>query len=67
VRKIIPLPNATGLNLTIAKYLTPNGTDINKKGITPDYTVYYTNNNDPQLKKAEEVLEDLISKKIAAK
>jgi len=67
VQKIIPLPNATGLNLTIAKYLTPNGTDINKKGITPDYTVYYTNNNDPQLKKAEEVLEDLISKKIAAK
>ena len=36
VQKIIPMPNETGLNLTVAKYLTPNGTDINKKGITPD-------------------------------
>ena len=25
VQKIIPMPNQTGLNLTIAKYLTPKG------------------------------------------
>lgn len=31
VQKIIPMPNETGLNLTIAKYLTPKGKDINKK------------------------------------
>lgn len=39
VQKIIPLPNETGLNLTIAKYLTPKGTDINKKGIVPDKVI----------------------------
>ena len=42
VQRIIPLPNSTGLNLTIAKYLTPNGSDINKKGITPDYIIKYS-------------------------
>ena len=33
VQKVIPLPNRTGINVTIARYLTPNGTDINKLGI----------------------------------
>ena len=33
VQKIMPLPNETGLNLTIAKYLTPRCSDINKKEI----------------------------------
>ena len=42
VQQIVPLPNGTGINITIAKYLTPNGTDINKKGIEPDYKVKYT-------------------------
>ena len=64
VQQIVPLPNGTGLNITIAKYLTPNGTDINKKGIEPDYKADYTladlkKHNDTQLKKAEEVLNDL--------
>ena len=36
VQKIISLPNETGINLTIAKYLTPKGNDINKQGIEPD-------------------------------
>lgn len=39
VQKIIPMPNETGLNLTIAKYLTPQGNDINKLGINPDITL----------------------------
>ncbi len=42
VQKIIPMPNETGLNLTIAKYLTPAGHDINKKGISPDIEVKLT-------------------------
>ena len=42
VQKIMPLPNETGLNLTIAKYLTPSGSDINKKGISPDIEVKLT-------------------------
>lgn len=33
------LMGGAGINITIARYLTPNGTDINKKGIEPDYKV----------------------------
>ena len=68
VQKIIPMPNETGLNLTIAKYLTPSGTDINKKGIAPDYEVQFTpddieKNNDVQLNTAKEILNNMLSKK----
>lgn len=61
IQKIYPLPNRTGLNLTIAKYLTPKGTDINKVGIIPDYKIDYTykdhiNHKDPQLEKAKNIL-----------
>lgn len=67
VQRIIPLPNSTGLNLTIAKYLTPNGSDINKKGIEPDYVVKYTEkdfltHNDPQKEKAEKILINMLNK-----
>ncbi len=65
IQKIYPLPNETGMNLTIAKYLTPKGYDINKKGISPDYEVAYTENdflknNDPQLDEAKKILHKLI-------
>lgn len=68
VQKIIPLPNETGLNLTIAKYLTPNGTDINKKGIEPDINISFTindlkNKNDAQLNAAKNYLSRLLSQK----
>lgn len=68
VQKIYPMPNETGLNLTIAKYLTPSGTDINKKGIAPDYEVQFTpddieKNNDVQLNTAKEILNNMLSKK----
>lgn len=61
VQEINKLPYESGVNITIQKYLTPNGTDINKKGITPDIEVKLTeedikNKNDVQLKKAIEVL-----------
>lgn len=61
VQEINKLPYEAGINITIQKYLTPNGTDINKKGITPDIVVKLTeedvkNKNDLQLKKAVEVL-----------
>jgi carboxyl-terminal processing protease len=39
VQAINKLKDGSGLNVTIAKYLTPNKTDINKKGIKPDYEV----------------------------
>lgn len=67
VQQIVPLPNETGINITIAKYLTPNGEDINKKGIEPDYKVDYSlkdfrSRNDVQLKKAEEVIQKMCKK-----
>lgn len=61
VQKIIPMQNETGLNLTVAKYLTPSGTDINKKGIKPDVEVQFTakdikNQNDVQLSAAKKLM-----------
>lgn len=65
VQKIVPLPNETGLNLTIAKYLTPSGADINKKGIAPDIEVKLTvediqNKKDVQLETAKKILSQMI-------
>ncbi len=64
VQEINKLPYDAGINITIQKYLTPNGTDINKKGITPDITVKLTeenvkNKDDVQLKKAIEILQKM--------
>ena len=66
VQEINKLPNNAGINITIQKYLTPNGTDIHKKGITPDVLVELSENdiktkNDVQLKKAIEVAQQLSS------
>ena len=66
VQEVKPLtPYGSGLNITIQKYLTPNGTDINKKGIAPDIEVKITeenikNKDDVQLKKAQAVLLQMI-------
>ena len=61
VQEINRLPDEAGMNITIQRYLTPSGNDINKKGITPDVVIELTeehvnNKNDVQLKKAIEVL-----------
>lgn len=66
VQKIIPMPNQTGLNLTIAKYLTPKGKDINRKGITPDIEVKFTQKDinakkDIQLETAKNILNKIIA------
>ena len=39
VQSMRTLIDGSGLTVTVAKYLTPNGTDINKFGITPDIEV----------------------------
>ena len=67
VQKVFSLPNTSGMNLTIARYLTPNGDDINQKGVSPDYTVTFShsdfvNNIDPQLAYARKYLEREIEK-----
>lgn len=63
VQKVVPMPNKTGLNVTIARYLTPNGTDINKLGIKPDVEIgndydFYINSSkkDIQLETAKNLL-----------
>ncbi len=66
VQKIIPMPNETGLNLTVAKYLTPSGTDINKKGINPDVEVQFTaqdirDRHDTQLSEAKKIMSAMLT------
>ena len=64
VQEINKLDGGAGMNLTIQRYLTPSGQDINKKGITPDVVgelkeEHVLAKNDVQLKKAVEVLEQM--------
>ncbi|AAQ00059.1 MULTISPECIES: S41 family peptidase [Prochlorococcus] len=39
VQSVRPLVDGSGLTVTVAKYLTPRGTDIHKYGIVPDIEV----------------------------
>ena len=62
VQDIKNLPGGAELKVTIAHWYTPNGININKKGITPDYVVPLTDadynaSNDPQLDKALQLLQ----------
>ena len=76
VQSVRPLDDGSGLAVTIAKYLTPSGRDINKKGIEPDIEVKLSDAKrqelskernkigtqaDPQYVKALEVLTKKIS------
>jgi len=79
VQSVRPLEDGSGVAVTIAKYHTPSGKDINKHGIDPDVKVDLTDAQkqqlwlherdklatlaDPQFAKAVEV----IGKQIAAK
>ena len=61
VQEPIKITPDTLLKITVAKWLTPNGNLIEKKGLTPDYPVEITqkdldNKKDPQLDKAVEIL-----------
>ncbi|NJM67748.1 MAG: peptidase S41, partial [Acaryochloris sp. RU_4_1] len=75
VQSVHPLQDGSGLAVTVAKYFTPKGRDINKKGIEPDIKVQLTdkqrevlsqNRNkigtlaDPQYAKALAVLNERI-------
>jgi len=74
--------NESGLAVTIAKYLTPNGRDINKHGVDPDVEIKLTEAQqkellrdrekigtavDPQFARAVQVLADEINSKKAMK
>ena len=59
VQELEQLPNNAALRLTIAKWLTPKGTEINGAGIAPDVAVAETEvaGQDPQLDKAKQLLQ----------
>lgn len=56
VQSSVPLADGSSVKLTIAQYLTPDGHEVHKKGITPDYEVKAAEKGDPQLDKALELL-----------
>ena len=66
VQSVFQLSDGSGIKVTIAKYFTPNGNDIHKKGIAPDYevelkdgrknAVNLPHDEDAQLKKALKIL-----------
>lgn len=61
VQEAIKITPDTLLKITVAKWLTPNGTFISEKGLTPDYPVEITKKDsdtkkDPQLERAVELL-----------
>ncbi|MBO8129651.1 MAG: S41 family peptidase [Peptococcaceae bacterium] len=60
VQTVFELDNGAGLKLTTARYLTPSGYDLNKKGIEPDILVPLPDDagQDLQLQKAVELLQE---------
>lgn len=77
VQSVRGLGDGSGLAVTIAKYLTPSGRDINKEGIKPDIEVNLTDEDrkslqqdrnkigtfdDPQFAKAYDILSQELAK-----
>ncbi|WP_373531464.1 S41 family peptidase [Vampirovibrio sp.] len=68
VQEINQLPGGSGVNVTTQRYLTPNDTDINKKGIEPDIMIELTEEDakakkDTQLLRAISVVSEMIQGK----
>ncbi len=68
VQEINQLPGGSGVNITTQRYLTPNDTDINKKGIEPDINIPLTEEDikakkDPELTEAFTVIQEMIKGK----
>ena len=63
IQEIYNLPGGSSLRVTTARWLTPNGTDLGKEGITPDIDIDRTVENakagiDPQFDAALEWILD---------
>lgn len=59
IQQAMDLGNNAGLHVTIAKWLTPNGTWVHGKGLTPDVSVNLDSkdpSHDTQLEKAIDIL-----------
>jgi carboxyl-terminal processing protease len=66
VQEFIEMPQGTAAKITVARWLTPNGTQINEQGIKADKEVNitnddYENNRDPQLDAALETLKEKLA------
>ncbi len=64
VQEVESLPDGSSLKITVAKWFTPKGESISDKGLEPDIKVEmteedYTNDKDPQLDKAIEVIKGI--------
>ncbi|MDE2188367.1 MAG: S41 family peptidase [Patescibacteria group bacterium] len=61
VQELISLTPDTSLKVTVARWLTPNGTNLSENGLVPDYVVPLTASsspaNDPQMQKATQLLQ----------
>lgn len=72
VQSIFPLSDESAIKVTVSKYFTPKGRDIHEIGITPDVEVELNEelrrkvviekDEDNQLQKGIEVIEDIINK-----
>lgn len=61
IQELIPITSDAALKVTIAHWITPNGTNLSAGGLEPDIKVDYTKEDvekgrDPQLDKAVEIL-----------
>ncbi|MBU0612181.1 S41 family peptidase [Patescibacteria group bacterium] len=61
IQEVVDITPSTVLKITVAKWLTPNGTSISEKGLMPDYKIEITEKDfeeekDPQMEKAVELL-----------
>jgi len=58
IQEPIEIPRGSGLHVTTAKWLTPNGTWVHEKGLTPDVTIIAkdTDKTDTQLEGAIKLL-----------
>jgi len=68
VQELIELPQGTAAKITVARWLTPNGIQINEQGIDPDQEIDltlddYNNNRDPQLDVAMQTLKEKLNLK----
>ncbi|MEI7891330.1 MAG: S41 family peptidase [bacterium] len=66
VQEFIEMPQGTAAKITVARWLTPNGTQINEQGIKADKEVELTNEDynsgkDPQMDAALQTLKDKTS------
>lgn len=67
VQQVVDLGALGGIKITVGKYVTPGGVDINKSGITPDVEVKAAGSDDGrdlQLEKALEILRELMGQKV---